>query len=63
MMRAETVEQYHILKWLENNFVTDLLKIKLVDRYTVKIRDTAGKIGRVTYFGKDDIKLTDDTTY
>lgn len=63
MMKAETVEQFYVLKWLEDNFVTSLLKMKLVDRFTVKIRETDGKIARVTYVGKDDIQLTDDTTY
>ncbi|GIP58692.1 hypothetical protein [Paenibacillus woosongensis] len=63
MMKAETVEQYYILRWLEENFATALLEIKLVNKYTVKIRDTDGKIARVTYVGKDDIRLTDDTVY
>lgn len=31
MIKAETIEQ---LKWLEASFVTELLEIKLVDRYT-----------------------------
>jgi hypothetical protein len=63
MMKAETVEQFYVLKWLEVNFETSLLEIKLADRYTVKIRDREGKIARVTYAGKDDIQLTDDTTF
>lgn len=45
MIKAETIEQ---LKWLEASFVTELLEIKLVDRYTVKIKDADNKIARVT---------------
>jgi hypothetical protein len=63
MMKAETVEQYYILQWLEANFVTELLEIKLVDRYNVKIKDADNKIARVTYVSRDNITLTDDATY
>lgn len=55
MIKAETVEQFYILKWLEASFVTELLEIILVDRYTVKIKDADNKIARVTYAGKDNI--------
>ncbi|GGF72098.1 hypothetical protein GCM10010912_16520 [Paenibacillus albidus] len=60
MIKAETVEQFYILKWLEVNFVTELLEIKLVDRYTVKIKDADNKIASVTYAGKDNIILTEE---
>ncbi|WP_379143596.1 hypothetical protein [Paenibacillus sp. sgz500992] len=63
MIKAERVEQFYILKWLEANFVTELLEIKIVDRYTVKIKDADNKIARVTYAGTDNITLTNDTTY
>lgn len=60
MIKAETVEQFYILKWLEANFATELLEIKLVDRYTVKIKDADNKIARVTYSGKDNIIITEE---
>ncbi|WP_337102401.1 hypothetical protein [Paenibacillus sp. YIM B09110] len=63
MMEAETIEQYYILKWLEARFITEKLEIKLVDRHTVKIRDRDMKIARITCTGKDNITLTDDTTF
>lgn len=62
MTRAETVEQFYILQWLEANFVTENLEIKLVDRYNVKIKDADNKIARVTYVSRDNIILTDDST-
>lgn len=63
MMKAETVEQFYILQWLEANFETELLEIKLVDRCNVKIKDANNKIARVTYVSRDNITLTVDTTY
>lgn len=60
MIKAKTVEQFYILKWLEASFVTELLEIKLVDRYTVKIKDADNKIARVTYAGKDNIIITEE---
>ncbi|ETT54792.1 hypothetical protein C162_03799 [Paenibacillus sp. FSL R7-269] len=60
MIKAETVEQFYILKWLEASFVTELLEITLVDRYTVKIKDADHKIARVTYAGKDNIIITEE---
>ncbi|MFC6649354.1 hypothetical protein ACFTAO_34550 [Paenibacillus rhizoplanae] len=60
MIKAETLEQFYILKWLEASFVTELLEIKLVDRYTVKIKDADNKIARVTYAGKDNIIITEE---
>lgn len=60
MIKAETVEQFYILKWLEASFVTEKLEIKLVDRYTVKIKDADNKIARVTYSGKDNIIIIEE---
>ncbi|WP_339219485.1 hypothetical protein [Paenibacillus sp. FSL H8-0332] len=60
MIKAETLEQFYILKLLEASFVTELLEIKLVDRYTVKIKDADNKIARVTYAGKDNIIITEE---
>ncbi|WP_342477417.1 hypothetical protein NYE24_30680 [Paenibacillus sp. FSL H7-0350] len=63
MLKAETVEQFYILQWLEANFEIEHLEIKLVDRYNVKIKDLDNKIARVTYVSRDNITLTDDITY
>ena len=56
-MKANTVEQYHILQWLEQNFYIDALKITLVDKAAVRIEDRNGETAIVTYKSKDNIVL------
>lgn len=48
MCHAETVAQYKIMKWLEENFhVPSLKRIELVSRDTVRITDRRGEIALV----------------
>jgi len=56
-MKANTVEQFHILKWIEENFYTDHLTVTLVDYCKVKIKDENGDEAMVTYKCKDNIVL------
>lgn len=42
MMKVNTVEQYKILEYLEENFYTENLEIKLLDRNIVGITDQNG---------------------
>ncbi len=58
MIKANTVEQYHILKWLEQNFHIDALRITLIDKAAVRIEDRNGETATVKYNGKDNIELT-----
>ncbi len=57
MIRANTVEQYYILKWLEANFHMDCLKVSFIDRSNVRIEDINGDEAVVTFIGKDNIVL------
>ena len=41
-MRARTIEQYKILKWIEYNFVTVSVKVTLDGRKTATIVDQTG---------------------
>lgn len=56
-MKANTVEQFHILKWIEENFFIDQLEITLVDSCNVKIKDANGDEAIVSYKSKDNIVL------
>lgn len=56
-MRANTVEQYYILKWLEANFHINCLKVSFIDRSNARIEDINGDEVIVTYIGKDNITL------
>lgn len=56
-MKVQTIEQYHIMKWLEQNFYTEVLKVTLIDKATVRIEDRNGETATVTYKVKDNIVL------
>lgn len=39
--KANTIQQYHVLEFLRKNFAPETFsKIKLIDRYTIKVVDT-----------------------
>ncbi len=56
-MKANTVEQYYILKWIEKNFYAKVLKITFIDRATIRIEDMNGDTATVRYKNKDNIEL------
>ena len=39
MFKANTIEQYKILKFIEKNFILDDVLLKAVDRNTIKLVD------------------------
>ena len=39
MFKAETIEQYKILKFIEKNFIVDEVLLKAIDRNTIKLVD------------------------
>lgn len=57
MVKAQTVEQYQIIKWLEQNFYIEALKISFIDKSTVLIEDINGETATVRYKSKNDIVL------
>jgi len=57
MMKVNTVEQYHIMKWLEQNFYAEALNVTLINKTTVFIEDRNGEKATVSYHGKNDIIL------
>jgi len=47
---AETVEQFKIMRWLQNTFCDEgLVEVQLVDRDHVRILDRDGGMAMLTY--------------
>ena len=42
-MKVETVQQFYVLQYLEDNFYVEELKLTLIDRYTIRVKDTNGE--------------------
>lgn len=38
-MKVETIQQYYIKQYLEDNFFMEHLKLTLIDRYTIRVQD------------------------
>lgn len=39
-MKVETVQQYYVLQYLKDNFYVEELKLTLIDRYTIRVKDS-----------------------
>ena len=51
MFKANTIEQYKILKFIEKNFILDEVLLKAIDRNTIKLVDINNNS---LYFTLDD---------
>lgn len=38
-MKVDTVQQFYVKQFLEDNFYIDELKLELIDRYTIRVTD------------------------
>ena len=38
-MKVETVQQFYVLQYLEDNFFIEELELTLIDRYTIRVKD------------------------
>lgn len=38
-MKVETVQQYYVLQYLKDNFDMEYIKLTLIDRYTIRVKD------------------------
>lgn len=56
-MKVNTIEQYYILQWLEENFYTEALEMNLVDRNTIHIKDKNGDEANVIYTAESKVEL------
>ena len=39
-MKVETVQQFYVLQYLKDNFDMEYIKLELIDRYTIRVKDT-----------------------
>lgn len=42
MLKVNTIEQYKVLKFIEENFYMDAITVNMVDPCTLKVTDAAG---------------------
>lgn len=54
-MKANTIEQFHILQFLQENFIMDSLGITLVDKNRIQIQDATGVTAYFTYNKKTGV--------
>lgn len=38
-MKVETVQQYYVKEFLEDNFYMEYITMTLIDRYTIRVKD------------------------
>lgn len=43
-MKVETVQQFYVKEFLEQQFYIEELKLELIDRYTIRVKDTNGDV-------------------
>ncbi len=48
-MKVDTVEQFHIMKYVHDNFNLYAVEVELVDRNRVRVTDAAGDTAEFTY--------------
>lgn len=55
-MKVETVQQYYVLQYLKENFDMEYIKLTLIDRYTIRVKD-ANDEEMDFYWCKEDGKV------
>ena len=43
-MKVETVQQFYVKEFLEQQFYMEYLKLELIDRYTIRVKDSNGDV-------------------
>lgn len=41
-MKVDTVQQYYVMRYIEDNFYTEYITMTLIDRYTIRVKDDNG---------------------
>lgn len=41
-MKVDTVQQYYVMRYIEDNFYTEYITMTLIDRYTIRVKDVNG---------------------
>lgn len=39
-MKVETVQQFYVMEYLKDNFDMEYITMTLIDRYTIRVKDT-----------------------
>lgn len=61
MMKVNTVEQFHIMRHISENFYIETLKIDLIDKNRVHITDRTGESAVFTYNKeKNEVQLEEN---
>ncbi len=48
-MKVNTIEQFHIMQHIHDNFNLDSIEVELVDRNRVRVTDATGDTAEFTY--------------
>lgn len=41
-MKVDTIQQYYVMQYLKDNFDMEYIKLTLIDRYTIRVKDVNG---------------------
>lgn len=41
-MKVDTIQQYYVMQFLEQQFYMEYIKLELIDRYTIRVKDCNG---------------------
>lgn len=41
-MKVDTVQQYYVMRYIEDNFYMEYITMTLIDRYTIRVKDING---------------------
>ena len=55
-MKVETVQQFYVKEFLEQQFYIEELKLELIDRYTIRVQDANNDVMDF-YWDKEDGKV------
>lgn len=48
-MKVNTIEQFHIMQHIHDNFNLDLVEVELLERNRVRVTDATGDVADFTY--------------
>lgn len=42
-MKVDTIQQFYVMEYLKENFDMEYIKLTLIDRYTIRVKDANGE--------------------
>lgn len=55
-MKVDTIQQFYVMEYLKDNFDMEYIKLELIDRYTIRVKD-ANNDEMDFYWDKEDGKV------